>query len=208
MQNWILTLRLSEFESKSFDIYTDISQELFLSSVLYLFYNVNLLNIDNKSNLHTMTASWIDNVNYIMSEVSAEINCWILQALHAEVEIWAHWYTLIFVSTKYELIHFTNKSNCHNIFIVLILKIHNILSFSTYYVLRIILNLQLKFKIHVWHIETKATISLNELTVIADFMWKFELRDLWKLYISMILLQITYCCSVWYVMNRAHRTVL
>ena len=155
-----------------------------------------------------MTASWIDNVDFMMLNIFIKLNCQMLQILHTETEIWTHWYTLIFILIKYKLIHFINKLNNHDIFIILILKFHEISLTKICQILNIILNLQLKFEVYVQYIELKTTTNLKELTVIADFIWEFDLRDVQKLYISMIISQIIYCCSVWYIANKVHKMII
>ena len=50
LQDQTSTIKLPEFESGQFNIYTDIPQESPLSPILYLFYNVDLLDIKNSKN--------------------------------------------------------------------------------------------------------------------------------------------------------------
>ena len=109
-----MTLKLPEFESEPFSILTDIPQGSSLSLILYLFYNADLLNINNRSDLQAVTASWIDDVGFTVSGVSTEANCQVLQTLHVEAETWAHRHALVFALSKYELIHFINKLDNHN----------------------------------------------------------------------------------------------
>lgn len=131
-----------------------------------------------------------------------------LQALHTEADTWAHRHASVFDPRKYELIHFTNKPDTHDTSATLALGPHEVSPSSTCRVLGVILDPQLEFEAHVRHIETKATTSLGGLTAIAGSTWGFGLKDLRRLYISVIVPQITYCCSAWYVADRAHGTVV
>ena len=142
-------LKLSEYESKLFSIPTSILQDSLLSFILYLFYNADLLNINNRSNLWAVAASWIDDIGFIMSDTSTESNCQMLQALHTEAETWARWHASVFTPIKYELIHFTNKPNNHDISVILTLRPHEIPPTKTCQVLNIILDLQLEFEAHI-----------------------------------------------------------
>ena len=149
LQKWISIFKLLEFESEFFSIFISILQESSLSFILYLFYNANLFNINNRSNLWTVTANWIDNVDFTVSDVFTKSNCQILQTLYTEIEIWTCQHTLIFIFIKYKFIHFINKLNIHNISVILILKFHKISFTKICWVLNIILNLQLKFEVYV-----------------------------------------------------------
>lgn len=144
-----MSLWLLEFKLKSFHIHTDISQSSLLSLILYFFYNTDLLNIKNRNDFQTLTVSWINNIKFTVSDTLMKANCQILQILHIKTEIWACRHALIFVFTKYKFIHFTNKLNNHNTFTVLTLKAHNIMFLNKCWVLKVILNSQLKFETYV-----------------------------------------------------------
>ena len=150
-----------------FSIHTGILQGSPLSPILYLFYNADLLDIGNRSDLRAAAASWIDDVGFMVSGTSAEANCRVLQALHTEAETWALRHASVFAPTKYELIHFTNKPNNHNTSAVLTLGPHEVSPTKKCRVLGIILDPQLEFEAHVRHIELKATTNLGGLAAIA-----------------------------------------
>ena len=57
LKNWTSTIRLPEYESEPFNIHTGISQGSPLSLILYLFYNVNLLDMGSRSNLKATAIS-------------------------------------------------------------------------------------------------------------------------------------------------------
>ena len=140
--------------------------------------------------------SWIDDVGFTVTGATAEANCQTLQTLHTEVENWVRRHASVFTLIKYELIHFTNRLRAHNTSAGLTLKASNISPSKTCQFLRVILNSQLDFKTHIQHIEVKAMMSLEGLAAIAGSTWGFSLRDLQRLYMAVILPQITYCCSV------------
>ena len=136
------------------------------------------------------------------------MNCQILQILHIGAEAWASKYTSVFAPAKYELIHFINKLEDHDTSAELVLQTNRVSSSRTCQVLEVILNSQLNFEAHIQHIEVKVTTSLGGLAVIAGSTWGFSLKNLQRLYISVILPQILYCCSAWYVADRAQGTVI
>ncbi len=92
--NWIedflrkktLIIKLSEYELKSFIIYINIFQNLSLSFILYLFYNADMLNLVNDLQLWVTAASWINNVNIMMTKKLVEKNCITLHTVYSYTE--------------------------------------------------------------------------------------------------------------------------
>jgi hypothetical protein len=68
------TLQFDNYTLKLFHIEMGISQRSLLSLILYLFYNVNLLEIYNDTELGTSVLKYIDNINVINHETTAEEN--------------------------------------------------------------------------------------------------------------------------------------
>lgn len=155
-----------------------------------------MLNLSNCEDLWAVTASWIDDVEIMVTETSAETNCQTLQTIHKDTETWAQRHASIFTSVKYELIHFTNQPLTHETAAELVLNTHTVKSSSTCWVLGVYLDSQLTFEAHLQHIQVKATMSLEGLAAIAGSTWGFGLKDLQKLYVAVVLPQILYCCSV------------
>lgn len=198
------TIKLPKYESESFDIHTGISQDSPLSPILYLFYNADMLNLANDSQLRATAASWIDDVDIMVTERSAEENCATLCTVHGRAEQWARQHASVFAPAKYELIHFTNRPTRHNTTAELALDTHTVQASTTCRVLGVILDSHLKWDTHIQHIQARATTSLRDLAALAGSTWGFGLKDLRRLYVAVVLPQILYCCSAWYSPGSGH----
>ena len=119
-----------------------------------------------------------------------------------------HRHVSVFAPAKYKLIYFINKLREQDTSAELTLRTSNISSSRTCQFLKVILDSQLDFEAHIQHIEMKAMTSLGGLAAITDSTWGFSLRDLQRIYTSVVIPQITYCCSVWYIADHAHGTVI
>jgi hypothetical protein len=70
--------RLIEF----FLMQIEISQNFSLSSILYLFYNVDLLKMCNKFETNTKFLEYVDDVNILIYDKSIDENCRNLERMH------------------------------------------------------------------------------------------------------------------------------
>ena len=86
-------------------INAEISQKFFVSFILYLFFNVNLLNICEQQKRKTTSIEFVNDVNVLTYSTSTEKNCFILKKLHEIFTTWFRRHKTTFFSTKYELIH-------------------------------------------------------------------------------------------------------
>jgi hypothetical protein len=94
-----------------------------MSSILYVFYNANLIDWCINSQANIIAADFIDDINILVMKNSVEENVLSLKTLHVEsCMIWAHQHDSLFVSIKYELIYFRRffvSSNSKMIFKIL-----------------------------------------------------------------------------------------
>jgi hypothetical protein len=92
-------------------IAVNVFQEFSMSSILYVFYNANLINWFINSQIDIIEADFIDDINILVMSDTFEENVLTLKSIHFELcMIWAHQHDSFFVSTKYELIHFKRFS--------------------------------------------------------------------------------------------------
>ena len=79
-----------------FRVCTSIPQGSFISSILYLFYNTDLLDICKRPGTRTSSLRFIDDVNILAYSTSTEENCRTLEKVHKKCEWWAKKHEAIF----------------------------------------------------------------------------------------------------------------
>jgi hypothetical protein len=95
---------------ESFSMQIEISQNSSFFSILYLFYNVDLLKMCNKFETNTRFFKYVDDVNILIYEKNIDENCRNFERMHKLCEQWAIRHEFVFVLIKYELIHFIRNS--------------------------------------------------------------------------------------------------
>jgi hypothetical protein len=85
----------------------NVLQKSSMSSIFYVFYNANLIDWCINSQANIITANFIDDINILVMKNSIEENVLSLKTIHVEsCMIWVHEHDSLFVSIKYEFIHF------------------------------------------------------------------------------------------------------
>src|SRR5437667_1466076 len=107
MMNHITILMLSDTEIEKSTVMTEVLQNLLLSSILYLFYTAELLDVCNNSNERLSASVFVNDITLLAYGFSTEANCRTLTRAHDRCLDWARRYGTSFVSEKYELIHLT-----------------------------------------------------------------------------------------------------
>jgi hypothetical protein len=120
-----------------------ILQESFMSSILYVFFNANLVDWCINSQIDVIEANFIDDINILVMNDSIEKNVLTLKSIHVEFcMIWTHQHDSLFVSTKYELIYFKRLLISFDLKLILRISNHQIVfAFKCKY-LEIIMNNQ------------------------------------------------------------------
>lgn len=86
-------------------------QWLPLSPILFLFYNVPLLEAVNQPNLQLSALGFADNFNLLTYSELAAANCIALELAHNECLTWASTHGMQFALGKYVLTHFTQRNS-------------------------------------------------------------------------------------------------
>jgi hypothetical protein len=84
-----------------------VLQGSLLSLMLFLFYNVLLLEALDLLELRLSTLGFADNINLLTYSKSTVVNCITLKSAHNRCLAWASTYGMKFALRKYTLTHFT-----------------------------------------------------------------------------------------------------
>jgi hypothetical protein len=138
---------------ESFSMQIEISQKSSFFSILYLFYNVDLLKMCNKLETNTRFLEYVDDVNILIYKKNIEKNCRDLERMHKLCEQSTIRHKSVFVSMKYELIHFIKNSKKFDMMITIKIDSNTIQSRIDIQVLDVQIDTRLKWNLHVRNIQ-------------------------------------------------------
>jgi len=159
LKDQCITITIDDYMMMKHSVNVDISQDSSLSSILYLFYNVNLLKACDDIRLRTSFTNFINDVNILIYKKFMKCNCKVLSEIYDKCEQWSKTHDIKFLKTKHELIHFTRIFKWFNMNVDVKLMKHQINLKSNIKVLRVQLNLKLKWVTYMHHIEVKLMIK-------------------------------------------------
>ncbi len=173
LRNWRITITIDDYTTMKRSMNVNISQDSLLSSILYLFYNVNLLKACDDIRLRISFTDFIDDVNILTYKKFMKRNCRVLNEIYDRCEQWSKMYDIKFSKTKHELIHFMKTSKWFNMNVNVELIKHQINSKSDIRILRVQLNFKLRWVIHMHHVEAKLVIKqkiMQTVTILATHL--------------------------------------
>ncbi len=110
LKNQETSLIFNEQMSDMRKINTDISQRFFISSILFLFFNVSLIEKCEALKIKIEVLDFINDINILIYNRFTEEICRTLSKAYNVCMKWACTHDATFASEKYKLTHFTRKS--------------------------------------------------------------------------------------------------
>ncbi len=144
LKDWRITIIIDDYTTMKCSININILQNSLLSSILYLFYNVNLLKECDDIKLKTNFTNFVNDINILTYKEFMKCNCRVLSEIYDRCEQWSKMHDIKFLMTKHELIYFTRTSKWFNMKVDVKLIKHQIDLKSNIRVLRVQLNFKLK----------------------------------------------------------------
>ena len=169
LKNRSITLIIKKYTQTKRRINVNISQDSSLSSILYLFYNANLLKTCENVKLRFSATSFVNDINILTYSEFTKQNYEMLKKAWNKILEWAKKHEFKFNERKHELIHFSRTSKRYNMKISITLREHQVNANTDFRILKIQLNFKLRWKSHLRQIETKLMNKHNAVSMIEDF---------------------------------------
>ncbi len=210
ISKWIIDWMISFFQNRttiltmnrkmiaSFSMRTKIFQRFSLFFVLYLFYNVDLLKMCDKLEINTKSLKYADDVNILIYDKITNENCKSLKRVHKFCEKWATRHEFLFVLIKYKLIHFIKNSKKFDMTITIKIESNTIQSKIDIRILKIQIDIRLKWNSHVRKIQKKMIRQFMTFTKMWTFTWNVIFRKTWVLYTFVIRSILIYEATIWH----------
>ncbi len=130
------------------EINANILQKFFISSILFLFFNVSLIKKCKALRIKIKVFDFVNDINILAYDKFIEEICKTLSRVHNVCAKWAHTHDATFTSKKYEFTHFIRKSKRFDIMINIQIKSLIIKLKSDMQVLKVQLNMKLQWDAH------------------------------------------------------------
>ena len=114
VENWNITFIFINHIVEKQIIRTKLSQNLFMSFILYVFFNAGLLKLIDKLKMKITIINFINNINLLIYKKFMKKNCVILKHIHFVCVQWMNCHDMVFIFEKYELIHLSRKTKRFN----------------------------------------------------------------------------------------------
>ena len=169
LKNKNIILIIERYTQTKRRISVNISQSSSFFSILYLFYNANLLKTCENVKLRLSVTNFVNDINILTYNEFTKRNCDVLKKTWNKILKWTKRHEFKFNEQKHELIHFSKISKKYNIKIGITLKKHQMNANADFKILKIQLNFKLRWKSHLRQIETKLMNKHNAVNMIENF---------------------------------------
>ncbi len=150
----------------------DISQKFLISSILFLFFNASLIEKCETLEIKIKVLDFVNDINILIYDKITESICKSLSRAHNICAKWAWTYDATFASEKYELTHFICKSKRFDMTVSLCIENSIIKLKSKIWVLKVQLNMKLRWDSHLRQIEADHVIKILMLSQLEIFIWE------------------------------------
>ena len=124
LKNKNIILIIKKYTQAKRWINVNISQNFSLFSILYLFYNANLLKMCENVKLRLSVTNFVNDINILTYNEFIKRNCDVLKKAWNKIFKWAKKHEFKFNERKHELIHFSKISKKYNMKINITLRKH------------------------------------------------------------------------------------
>ncbi len=190
------------------NVNVDISQKSSMSSILYLFYNANLLKLFEQSSRKMIVIDFVNDINILIYNINTISNCRLLKKMHEHCLLWSRRHEIVFASIKYELIHLTR--NIAKFDMQTSIKICDVVkqSFNHVRVLSVQIDNKLKWNAHLRNVQKKMFTQILILSRLIAFTWKACFSRIKLIYSTIIRSIIIYDFIIWHASHERSNSVV
>ena len=187
------TLELPEISCPESRVDTGIPQGSPLSPVLYLFYNADMMESDETTNI-----GYIDDTTMMAVGQSPAENCRTLRSAFLKTcEPWSHTHASVFAPEKFALVHFQPKGTEEDQEPLDLGRGRVVIPSESAKLLGVVLDRQLDFQAHLQQIDAKCSRGLQAMTSLGRSKWGLSLEDKRRVYNACVAPAALYGVSVW-----------
>ena len=144
VENWNITFIFINHIIEKQIIHTNLSQNSFVSFILYLFFNAGLLKLIDRLKIKIIIIDFVNNINLLIYKKFTKKNCAILKYIYFIYLWWTKRHDMIFIFEKYELIHLSHKTKRFNMHMTM--KINDVVVESKINIKMLKLQIDIKLK--------------------------------------------------------------
>ena len=200
--NRMTILKTSEYDIEWLEIFIEISQDSFMSSILFLFYNALLLKELERRDI--FASDFVDDIEMMTKKHIFEKCFKIIIKTHEKCCVsWSLTHEMKFASLKYQIICFNRKRNTNVIEFIRLSESNQVIKVSKKMkFLKVIMNTKLNWKTQVNQNKSKTLKSIETLRSFDDTTWKTKFSRMRQMMQTIFISQFTYACSMWYTSTR------
>ncbi len=169
LKDQCIMITIDDYMMMKCSMNVNISQDSLLSSILYLFYNANLLEACDNIKLRINFTDFLNDINILTYEKFIKCNCKVLSKIYDRCKQWSKTHDIKFLITKHKLIYFTRTFKWFNIKVNVKLTKYQIDLKSNIKVLKVQLNFKLKWVTYMHHVKAKLVIKQKIMQIIIKF---------------------------------------
>ncbi len=197
LQNRVIDLAFDNERQKSKKISTEISQDSFISFILFLIYIQYLFSKIRAKFENLQSLSYIDDVTLYIEGRNIDKNVKMLKNAAKIAFTWAENNAVQFNDSKSKLIHFESHKMTLNQMIILLNNMI-IKSKTCVWWLEVWLNRKLNFKVHVQTKIATVTRMLHSLFKLMNSEWELNVKSEKQLYLTCITFISDYDVEIWW----------
>ncbi len=196
LKNRETSLIFNEQASTMCKINANISQEFFISLILFLFFNASLIEKCKALKIKIEVLNFVNDINILVYDRFIEEICKTLSKTHDICAKWAWTHDTTFTLEKYEFTHFIRKLRKFNMMTSIQIESSIIRSRSNVQVLKIQLNMKLQWDMHLWQIEVNHITKMLALSYLEIFTWRAIFTKVRQMYLVVMRSEIAFEASV------------